>query len=71
MLQEEPPSHFNDLYQLVADANLSMGLFQGTGLGAVLLALIAIAFIRSRPFSSSRLSDLVRAWRGGGRPPAE
>lgn len=51
---------------------LSIGFVNGTGLGAILLAFIAIIFIRSRPFSKARLSDLVREWRGKKpQPPAE
>ncbi|WP_439119526.1 hypothetical protein [Marivita sp.] len=50
-------------FQLIAEANLSIGFVQGTGLGAVLLAMIAINFIRSRYFWRIRWVELVRAWR--------
>jgi hypothetical protein len=58
-------------FQLIAEANLSFGFVHGTGLGAVLLAVIAISFIRSRSFWRIRWVELVQAWRGKSRPPAE
>lgn len=58
-------------FQLIAEANLSIGSVQGTGLGAVLLAMIAISFIRSRSFWRLRWVQLVQAWRGKPKPPAE
>lgn len=58
-------------FQLIADANLSIGFVQGTGLGAVLLAVIAISFILSRPFRWRGWIMLVQAWRGKPQPPAE
>lgn len=51
-------------FQLIAEADLSIGFIQGTGLGAVLLAMIAISFIRSRSFWRIRWVELVEAWRG-------
>ena len=58
-------------FQLIADANLSIGFIQGTGLGAVLLSVIAISFIRSRSFWRIRWVELVKAWRGKSQSPAE
>lgn len=58
-------------FQLIAEANLSIGFVQGTGLGAVLLAMIAISFIRSRSFWRIRWVELAQAWRGKSQPPAE
>ena len=60
-----------DFYQLIADASLSIGFSEGEGLGAVLLAVIAISFIRSRSFWRIRWVELVKAWRGKSQPPAE
>lgn len=51
-------------FQLIVEANLSIGFVQGSGLGAVLLAVIAISFIRSRSFWRVRWVELVKAWRG-------
>jgi hypothetical protein len=58
-------------FQLIADANLSIAFVQGKGLGAVLLAVIAISFIRSRSFWRIRWVELIQAWRGNPQPPAE
>lgn len=58
-------------FQLVAEASLSIGFVEGNGLGAILLTVIAVALIRSRAFMRSKLSDLIRAWRGQPQPPAE
>ena len=64
-MQNEPFSKIIDYaFQLLSEASLSIGFVHGSGLGAVLLALIAIIFIRSRPFSRTRLADLVSAWQG-------
>ena len=49
------------LIDVLADASLSVGFAQGTGLGAVLLALVLIVFLVSRPFSRSSLVGLVRS----------
>ena len=51
--------------QLVTDAHLAVGFIQGTGLGAVLLTIVLLAFIRRQSFSKTRLSTLIKAWRGG------
>lgn len=48
------------LIDVLADASLSVGFAQGTGLGAVLLALVLIVFLVSRPFSRSNLVGLAR-----------
>jgi hypothetical protein len=63
-MQEDSYPHIVELaFRLLSEANLSLGFFQGTGLGAVLLAVIAVALIRSPSFAKSRLTNLVRAWR--------
>jgi hypothetical protein len=59
------------VFQLIAEASLSIGFIEGTGLGAVLLAVISISFIRSRSFWRFRWVELVQAWRGKSQPPAE
>ena len=64
MPKEPSKSTIEDLLGLVAEAELSIGFISGTGLGAVLLTVIVITFILSRPFASASLSRLVAAWRG-------
>lgn len=61
----------DSVFQLVAEANLSIGFMEGTGLGAILLTIIAVALIRSRAFMRSKLSDLIQAWWRKPQPPAE
>ncbi len=46
-----------NLIKLIADADIKMGTFRGTGLGAVLLTVIVLCLIFS--FSSS---DLITAY---------
>jgi hypothetical protein len=64
-MQSDPTTKIIDYgFQLISDANLSIGFVQGTGLGAVLLTIIAVALIRSRSFLRIRWVALVQAWRG-------
>ncbi|MCB1358853.1 MAG: hypothetical protein KDK53_20920 [Maritimibacter sp.] len=42
MTSKRKPSNFERIIQLVSDASLSFGFAKGTGLGAVLLAIIAL-----------------------------
>ena len=65
MREDEFSNYYGELLRLLSEAELSLGIASGTGLGAVLLALLGIALIRSHPFKGSRLSSLVRAWRSG------
>lgn len=65
MTKEAPQTFYEQLYQLIADAGLSLGFFSGQGLGAVLLAIIAIVLILSPTFKRASLVSLVKAWRSG------
>ena len=44
-------SPFEQFIKLCGDAELSLGFAHGTGLGAILLALISLAFILTRKIS--------------------
>ena len=63
----------DDLIGLISEASLSFGFIKGTGLGAILLTVIAIALIRSGILGKSRLADIIKAWRrpSDRTPPAE
>jgi hypothetical protein len=50
-------------FELVSEANLSIGFMEGTGLGAILLAAVSINFIRSQFFRRMRLGHLIDVWR--------
>ena len=50
---------------LIANADLRIGFVHGTGLGAVLLTVIALAFLRSPAFRKTNLLGVLRAWRSG------
>lgn len=63
MQEDKFLSYIDKLLALLGEAELSLGMANGTGLGAVLLALLGIALIRSQPFKGSCLSSLVKAWR--------
>ena len=54
-----------NLAELIAEAELNIGIADGSGLGAVLLALVAIAFIIGRKPSSRSLVTLFKTMRGG------
>ena len=62
-MQEDSPQIVELVFRLLSEANLNLGFIQGTGLGAVLLAVVAVVLIRSPSFARSRLTNLVRAWR--------
>lgn len=51
------------VYQLIADAALSIGFMEGRGLGAVLLTVIAVTLVVSPAFKSVSLISLLKAWR--------
>ena len=63
MTNEPPNTTLEQFFQLIADANLSFGVFHGNGLGAVLLALVALVFVLSPAFKKASLVALFRAWR--------
>ncbi|MEM5474851.1 hypothetical protein [Pacificibacter sp. AS14] len=63
MPNESPKTVFGCLYQLVADANLSIVFIEGEGLGAILLTVIAVALIASPSFKKASLVSLIKAWR--------
>ena len=75
MTGNKQTSTFEHFVQLFADAELSFSFsdgLQATGLAVFVVAVIAIAFFKSRAFGQSRLTDLVKAWRSGHKqPPAE
>jgi hypothetical protein len=50
---------------LIANADLRIGFVNGKGLGAVLLTVIALAFLRSTAFRKVNLLGIVRAWKAG------
>jgi hypothetical protein len=54
-----------NLTELIANAELNIGVAEGSGLGAVLLALVAIAFLIGRKPSSESLVRLFKTMRGG------
>jgi hypothetical protein len=58
-------------FQLISEANLSIGFVQGTGLGAVLLAGIVISLILFRFLWRIRWLRLALARRENPQPPAE
>lgn len=60
--QEAYGAAFTDL---IANADLRIGFVHGTGLGAVLLTVIALAFLRSPAFRKTNLLGVLRAWRSG------
>lgn len=62
MQNESSKTLLEQIVQLISDANLSFGVFHGDGLGAVLLALVALVFILSPAFKKAGLATLVRAW---------
>ena len=70
-MPNDPNTKTIDLYQLIADANLSIGFSEGEGLGAVFLTMVAIIFILSRPFRWRGWIMLAQRWRGKPQPPAE
>ena len=65
MQEDEISNYFGELIRLFSEAELSLGIASGNGLGAILLALLGFALILSQPFKDSRLSTLIRAWRSG------
>ena len=67
MTVEAPPSFLDYSFQALSEASLSLFFMEGSGLGAVLLALVVVVFIRSSAFSRSKLSEVVAACRGASR----
>ncbi len=62
-MPQDPPNTFLEfLYQLISDADLSIGFLKGSGLGAVLLAFVTIVLIVSPSFKKASLVSLVKAW---------
>lgn len=52
------------LITLISEASLSIWFVEGTGLGAILLTVIAVVLIRSGILGKSCLADIITAWRG-------
>lgn len=75
MLTEQALTPLDKLLQLISDMSFSVGLangLQASGLAVLLLALVAVVFIRSKPFRDGKLADLIHAVRPNKNiPPAE
>ncbi|MEM6890367.1 MAG: hypothetical protein AAF636_19870 [Pseudomonadota bacterium] len=54
---------FSEVLQLVADAGISFGFIKGTGLGAVLLTIIVIAYLSRNRRPAKILVELAKAMR--------
>ena len=50
------------IFKLLSKAELNLYFASGKGVGAFLLALLALVFLTSETFTSSLLSDLSRSW---------
>jgi len=61
MVPEQKPSLKNTTIGLISQAELSLGMFRGRGLGAVLLAVIALVLITQPSFSPAEFYHAMRA----------
>ena len=52
-----------DLWKLISDAQLDFGFASGTGLGAVLLAIVLIVLFVRTKLTNGVLTNLVSAFR--------
>lgn len=62
MVPEKKPSLKIMTFTLISQAELSLGVFRGKGLGAILLAVIALVLIAQPSFSPSEFFHAVRAY---------
>ena len=61
----------SDVLRLVENAGISFGFIKGTGLGAVLLTIIAIAYLSRNRMPANTLIELVKALRSKKLPTQE
>ena len=50
-------------FDLILNAKIEIGWASGTGLGAILLAVVVSFWIWKLPASGKHLAEIVRAWR--------
>ncbi|HCQ67700.1 MAG TPA: hypothetical protein DIU07_22320 [Rhodobacteraceae bacterium] len=65
MAPKRKPTKFDRIVQLVSDASLSIGFAKGSGLGAVLLAIIAILVVL---YTNGAIEGFRPFGRGGESP---
>lgn len=52
------------IFKLLSETELNLLFANGKGLGAFLLAIVFIVFVRSKPYYSSKLADVLKSLRG-------
>lgn len=62
MADNRIPEIIYEILNLIGNANLTFGFVHGTGLGAMLLALVSVELIRSSFLSEVRILNIIKAW---------